>query len=242
MGRIIERDRSIIPALDMSWYDLGEVVAATARIDAIGAYKIGFFPVFTGGLTSTVMSVKDILRNKDDVEKPVIYDHQKAGTDIPATGKNFADAMAWAKVDAAILFPQAGPETEKAWIEALQERDIGVIVGGWMTHKAYLSTDGGYIDADRVLDIYLLAADLGVADFVVPGNQPDAIRQIKESLEGRNVEPTFYSPGLVAQGGDISESAKAAGDRWHAIVGRGIYNAGGFEEMHEAAVKYGSQL
>jgi orotidine-5'-phosphate decarboxylase len=42
----------------------------------------------------------------------------------------------------------------------------------------------------------------------------------------------FYSPGLVAQGGSITEGAKVAGDSWHAIVGRGIYQQ---QDMKKAA-------
>ena len=42
----------------------------------------------------------------------------------------------------------------------------------------------------------------------------------------------FYSPGLIAQGGNITKSAHAAGETWHAIVGRALYNA---KDIHNAA-------
>ena len=61
----------------------------------------------------------------------------------------------------------------------------------------------------------------------------------KAFLEARGIKPIFYSPGLIAQGGNITESAKAAGPRWHAIVGRGIYQE---SDMKKAALEHTSQL
>lgn len=49
----------------------------------------------------------------------------------------------------------------------------------------------------------------------------------------------FYSPGFVAQGGKIDDATKVAGTQWHAIVGRGIYQA---LDMRNAALEYTSQL
>ena len=45
--------------------------------------------------------------------------------------------------------------------------------------------------------------------------------------------PVFWSPGLVAQGGRITEAGEAAGARFHAIVGRGLYNPRNKENLDE---------
>jgi orotidine-5'-phosphate decarboxylase len=50
---------------------------------------------------------------------------------------------------------------------------------------------------------------------------------------------TFFAPGFVAQGGEITEAAKAAGKFWHAIVGRAIYEA---EDIRKAAEEMTSKL
>jgi len=50
---------------------------------------------------------------------------------------------------------------------------------------------------------------------------------------------TLYVPGFVAQGGMISEVAKVAGPRWHAIVGRAIY---GSHNIRSAAKEITNQL
>jgi orotidine-5'-phosphate decarboxylase len=214
MGKIIQRKRSIIPACDMSLEVYEEIVRDTADVEGIGGYKVGFFLGLDYGLPKIV----EMTRKYTD--KPIIYDHQKAGTDIPDMGKKFMDVCRRAGVDAVILFPQAGPETERAWIESALENDLGVIVGGLMTHPKYVRSEGGYLADEAIMEMYLNAADLGVTDFVVPGNRPEDIRRIRETLEERGISPTFYAPGFVAQGGEITEAAKVAGDSWHAIVGR----------------------
>ncbi|MBN1386157.1 orotidine 5'-phosphate decarboxylase [Candidatus Woesearchaeota archaeon] len=232
---IIKYQKSIIPACDVATLEeLRDLVKATHDVPGVGGYKIGF----ELGLPFSIPKVVETIREFTDL--PIIYDHQKAGTDIPATGKKFADAVRG--VDAVIFFPQAGPVTLEAWIKAAQEAGLGVIVGGEMTHKGYLETEGGYLRAGAPEEIYKLAASLGVKDFVVPGNRPERIGIYKKLLVGMGVEPVFYSPGLITQGGDIAEGAKAAGRFWHAIIGSGIYEKGTVEAMKEATRSYASQL
>jgi orotidine-5'-phosphate decarboxylase len=231
---IINRDRSVIPACDVPDQHAFEyIVAQTKDIDGIGGYKVGF----ELGLKYGLSRISEIVHSHSD--KPIIYDHQKAGTDIPNTGKNFARVCSDGGVDAVILFPQAGPETEKAWISAAHDAGLGVIVGGRMTHKAYAQSEGGWISDEGAMDMYRIAAKMGVNDFVVPGNKPDVIRKVRKIIEAERVVPVFYAPGFIAQGGDISESAKVAGDKFHGIVGRGIYEA---DDINAAALKLTSQL
>jgi len=215
---IIQTDRSIIPACDVGTITaLKQLVESTCSVEGIGGYKIGFELVIPYGMKMVVETIRAF------TDLPIIYDHQKAGTDVPFTGEKFARACKGA--DAAILFPQAGPETEKAWINALREAGFGVIVGGEMTHQMYLSSEGGFLRDDAPLEMYRVAVQNKVADFVVPGNKPERIRQYRELIEDMGTEPTFYSPGLVSQRGEITEAAKAAGKRWHAIVGRALYES-----------------
>ncbi|MBN2067629.1 MAG: orotidine 5'-phosphate decarboxylase [Candidatus Diapherotrites archaeon] len=234
MGKIIEADKSIIPACDVATLkELEELVKATAKVKGVGAYKVGFVLGLGFGLENVVKAVRK------HSNKPIIYDHQKAGTDIPEMGQGFAAVCKQAGVDAVIFFPQAGPATEKAWIEAAQAAGLGVIVGGEMTHPNYLKGDNGFIDDAAPKRMYATAIDAGVTDFVVPGNKPEKIVEYKEFFESKGIEPVLYSPGLVAQGGELTESAKAAGKRWHAIVGRGIYKA---EDRGKAAAELSSKL
>lgn len=230
---IINEPRSIIPACDVGAEHYEALLKETADLSGIGAYKIGFALSLSIGLPRAV----EIARRY--THKPLIYDHQKAGSDIPDTGRVFARVCREAGIDAVILFPHAGPETERAWIEYCRNENLNVIVGGLMTHKKFVRSEGGYIADEAVIELYVLAASLGVNDYVVPGNNPVAISKIRAMLERERAQPVFYSPGFVAQGGALRDAVEAAGHNYHAIVGRGIYAA---PDMRKAAMDLCMQM
>jgi len=232
--RIISYDKSIIPACDVPTLEEFEnLVKETSEIEKIGGYKIGFELSLGYGLEKVVETARK------HTSKPIIYDHQKAGIDIPETGKNFARVCKKAGIDTVILFPQAGPETERAWIYHSLNEGLNVIVGGRMTHPAYSQSEGGFISDEGALEMYRIAARAGINNFVVPGNKPEVIKKVREIVEAEGIDPVFYAPGFVSQGGKIEEAAKVAGEKWHAIVGRGIYQA---HDKKEAALEHTSQL
>ncbi len=221
---IIKLKKSIIPSCDVdSLGKLSKLVESTSSVKGIGGYKIGLELVIAFGMEKTVKAIRKITK------LPIIYDHQKAGTDIPEMGERFMQACRYA--DAVILFPQAGPETESSWIKSAQKAGMNVIIGGEMTHKSFLKSGGGFIDDNAPKRIYEIAASMGVTDFVVPGNKPDKCLDYKNIIESKIKNPVFYSPGLVTQGGSISELAGKL-NSWHAIIGRAIYEA---KDMKKAA-------
>jgi orotidine-5'-phosphate decarboxylase len=219
MRSIIEIERSIIPACDVEIDRYEEIVRETHDIEQVGAYKISAILALSVGLPTVV----EIARRY--TSKPLIYDHQKAGTDIPDTGKGFAAMLKKCGINAMILFPLAGPATQIAWTQSAQEADLPIIVGGYMTHERFCVSEGGYIDDAGIRKMYSNAASHGVRDYVVPGNKPAVIREIRSLLLANKLEPVFYAPGFISQGGNISEAASIAGPRWHTIVGRAIYEA-----------------
>ncbi|MBI4548309.1 MAG: orotidine 5'-phosphate decarboxylase [Ignavibacteriae bacterium] len=219
MAEIINIDRSIIPACDVNKEKFEDIVRETRDITQIGAYKLSAALGLSVGLPTLV----NIARRHTN--KPLIYDHQKAGTDIPDTGKDFATMLRDCGIDAMIIFPLAGPATQTAWIQSAQEVNLPVISGGHMTHERFLASEGGYIEDAAIEKMYTNSASLGVTDYVVPGNKPEVIKRIREILIASKVDPVFYAPGFITQGGSISEAALVAGPKWHAIVGRAIYEA-----------------
>ena len=226
---LIKLKKSIIPSCDVSSLEkLKELVEATSSVKGVSAYKIGFELVIPFGMKQVIKSIHDI------TDLPIIYDHQKAGTDIPEMGEKFMSACNG--VDAVILFPHAGPETERAWIKAAQKAKMHVIIGGEMTHEGFLAGNNGFIDDNAPARIYEIAGSLGVEEFVVPGNKPDKVMDYKRIIEKKIKNPVFYSPGLIAQGGSISELAKKL-ERWHAIVGRAIYDAKDMKKACEELAK-----
>ena len=228
---IIKLKKSIIVACDVDNLEkLSKLVTETCSVKSVGAYKIGFELVIPFGMERVVKAIRKITK------LPVIYDHQKAGTDIPEMGEKFMKACELA--DAVILFPQAGPETEVAWIKAAQQSKMKVIIGGEMTHQAFLKEAGGFIDDNAPKRIYEIAASMGVADFVIPGNKLEKAMEYVKIIKNKIKNPIFYSPGLITQGGSISGLARKL-DSWHAIVGRSIYEA---KNMKKAAEELAKEL
>ncbi|RLJ02813.1 MAG: hypothetical protein DRP11_02635 [Candidatus Aenigmatarchaeota archaeon] len=224
------RGRSLIVACDVSMELFKRILRETYDMDEVGGYKLGFYLGLRYGLKEVVEVAREF------TDKPLIYDHQKAGTDVPHTGELFAKVCSDAGVDSVILFPQSGPETLKEWIRAAQEEGLGVMVGGLMSHKGYLKSEGGLIDDESMMKIYTEAAELGVRGFVVPGTRIDWIKKISVTLKDFN--PTYFIPGLFRQGGSVEEVGKIL-DSFHPIIGREIYES---DNIRETVSKIYSQL
>lgn len=195
----MDKIRKIIPALDVT--DLKRIEQLIEAIDSqeiIYGYKVGFSLGLTHGLPKVVETIRKYSN------KPIIYDHQKAATDIPDTGKLFAQTMKDSGIDEVILFPQAGPATLEAWVKAVQDQDMEVIVGGIMTHPKFVVSEGGFIHDEAVIEMYQKSFGLGVNSFVVPLTKPDAVKKLYQEA-GLDENCVFYSPGFGKQGGDAAQ-------------------------------------
>lgn len=223
------KSKSIIIAADIPFSRLSKLIKETCSIKGVGGYKIGFELGLEKGLPQIAHEIRKYTK------LPIIYDHQKAANDIPEFGKKFAGVCKKGGVDMVILFPFAGPKTEREWIRACKEEGLGVIVGGEMTHDQFSQEEGGYISRESSDEIYEIAAKEGVVDFVVPGNKIERITHYKKLLDKMlgNNSFVFYSPGFITQKGEVSEYAKVAGNFWHAIVGRGITEADNIKKTTE---------
>lgn len=226
---LFEISHGIIVACDVKSVDeLKQLVLSTTDMEGIVGYKLGFLLGLRYGLSDVVSLIKD---NSD---LPVVYDYQKAGTDIPDMAEDFAQLMRSCSVDSAIIFPQAGPKTQEAFTLALKRHGVVPMVGGEMTHPQYLIKDGGYIRDNAPEEIYSRAAKLGVEYFIVPGNKPDAISKYAELLAAAN--PKFCFPGIGRQGGDMQQAFRACqGFDAYAIIGSAIHKA---SDMRTAAKKF----
>ncbi len=212
-------DHGVIVACDVKTLDdIRNLVEATSGIKGIVGYKIGFILGLSYGLKNVVSLIRQ------NSELPIIYDHQKASTDIPEMGSEFASVMKSAGVDSAIIFPQSGPATQESFIKALLAEGIVPMVGGEMTHKAYLAKDGGYIRDNAPEEMYTNGAKAGAEFFIVPGNKTDAIKKYSELLS-KLTKPRFCFPGIGRQGGDIEAAFEACGTSAYAIIGSSIYKA-----------------
>jgi orotidine-5'-phosphate decarboxylase len=234
MSDLIRSNKTVIVAADTeAIVDFRKLLEATKDIAGIGGYKLGMLM----GLEGIGWSVAKI-REKFTGKFPVIYDHQKAGNDIPEMGGPLARKLKSSGIDAAILFPFAGPATQKEWTKACQGEGLTVLTGGIMTHPNFLVSEGGYISDDAPERIIKMAIELGVTDFIAPGNKVpwvDKIRSWAEEALGTDGF-TINAPGFIKQHGVLSDCAKVAGNRWHAIIGTAIYGKPTVEEMKQAAI------
>jgi len=235
--RIIDTKKSVIVAADISNFaELRDLARAVKGVPGIGGFKIGFRMAFKDILTAV-----RIIRWNHRSDIPIIYDHQKAGNDIPDMGRGFAEDLKGAGVDAVILFPFAGPVTQEVWTKDCFNVGLQVLTGGMMTHPKFLVSEGGYIANDAPEKIFRLACQLGVNHFVVPGNKLRWLNFLRRILVRELGKDGFvlYAPGFITQKGDISECGKSAGNEWHAIVGSAIYKA---KDMREVAINITEQI
>lgn len=218
---LFEREHGVIVACDvLSLERFGELIKSTHHIEGIVGYKVGA----TLGLSYGLGTLAGIV--KEYCSLPLIYDHQKAGTDIPRMGEKFAEVCSSGGIKSMIIFPQAGPETEKAFIKAIFDREMVPMVGGEMTHPAYLEKEGGFIKNDSPGRMYEIGARNGVEYFILPGNRYDAIEKYNEFLSEITPAPRYCMPGIGSQGGKIEKVFSILeGHSAYAIVGSAIYGS-----------------
>jgi len=213
--------RGIVLAADVeSLPELRSLASLSVGVPQVAGIKVGFSLALRHGLPAVVAAVKNV------TALPVIYDHQKAATDIPAMGHPFAEVCREAGVSGVILFPQAGPRTLEAFAAAVIEKKMTPIVGLTMTHPAYLQKDGGFISDTAPDEIAAIARNLGVRSFVLPGNKAEVIARYGKGPLLPIAPAEILMPGIGTQGGSLAEAFKAADPhRPFAIIGSAVYKA-----------------
>jgi orotidine-5'-phosphate decarboxylase len=237
---VFSLDRGIILACDVDNLDvLTSLIEGSRFQKGVVGYKIGFSLALRFGLRKAA----EAIRSSTDL--PLIYDHQKGGTDVPQMGEPFARCCVEAGINGVIIFPHAGPETLRAFVEAIGRQSMVPIVGVVMTHAAYLSSQGGFISDEAPSKICSLALDMGVEHFVLPGNRPEYLRRYSQEISSKtSAKVSALMPGIGAQGGQIRQAFESTNlSRRYAIVGSAIYAAAeplkALEEFTSEVLKYG---
>lgn len=227
--------RGIVLAADVDSIERLESLAQVAENrPQVVALKVGVTLALRIGLPRVVSSARRL------VPLPIIYDHQKAGTDVPEMGKPFAQACAEAGVDAIILFPHAGPRTLEAFVSAAFDVGLIPIVGLEMTHPAYLQSQGGFMVDSSPDTICTRAVELGVTHFVVPGTKINVIRRFAARLAATNTDSSILAPGVGRQGGSLTAVVEAARPlNAYPIIGSAVYAA---ESPQEALLGFVKEL
>jgi orotidine-5'-phosphate decarboxylase len=231
----IKRTTGIILAADVfTLEELRRFVQTGAGFPEVVAVKVGFTLGLKYGLPKVVEAVNEV------ANLPVIYDHQKAGTDIPQMGKPFAQVCRDSGVQGVIFFPQAGPRTLEGFVMAAFDAELIPIVGLVMTHAAYLKSEGGYIVDEAPERMADTAVGLGVSDFVLPGTKPEIVKRFATGSLSHVKMASIMMPGIGSQGGSLVDAFHAAKPhRRFAIIGSAIYGA---KEPKAALQGFGQEM
>jgi|SRR6056297_1915146 len=211
----------IVPALDSPDLDeVRRVVEASTGVEGVVAYKLGLTMVLRYGLAEAVRVLREV------TELPILYDHQKAGPDVPDMAGKFCALAREAGVDGLILFPLAGPNAVDGFAGGAIEHGLLPVVGGDLPLPDYNVAGGGYVADDALERIFERAADIGTRDFIVPGHKAEKVRRHAEWLQANVQAPRLFIPGIGALGGTIEGTfAAAEGCHTYAVVGRAVYAA-----------------
>jgi orotidine-5'-phosphate decarboxylase len=231
---LFNRTHGVIPACDVETLDaLRRLIDATAAADGIVGYKLGLTGVLQLGLAGVVELVRE------HTHLPLVYDHQKAGPDIPDMAAKFSRLCREAGVQGLILFPLAGPTAVQSFVGGSLEQGLVPIVGGALPLPDYLASGGGFVADDGPERIFHQAAALGADHFVVPASDARVVRRYVGQLRERVARPSLVMPGIGALGGSIGAAfAEVAGCSAYAIVGRAIYRS---PDPAEAARRLGGE-
>ncbi len=218
---VLRTTHGIVPALDMeSLDDVRRVVEQTTRVEGVVAYKLGLTCTLRLGLSAATQALRSV------TDLPIIYDHQKAGADLPDMAAKFARTCKEAGVDALILFPVAGPTGVKAFVGEALANGLLPVVGGDLPLPDYNAAGGGFLVDDALASIVEQSAAMGATHFVVPAIDGAKIRHIESLLLKQMKSPALFLPGIGSLGGSIDDAFSAAPScHAYAIIGRAVYDA-----------------
>jgi orotidine-5'-phosphate decarboxylase len=212
----------IVVSLDVESAEaLKGVLDKTSPLPQVSGFKLGALCSLTVGLAEAVRVIRSY------TDKLVVYDHQKAGNDIPNITARLVRLAAESGVTGFIMFPFAGPEVLRAGVNEGRARGLTMIVGAHMTHPSFIEEDGGFVPNALPMKVFDCALGLGVKDFVLPGNRPGIAASYAGYIEAKVDSPAFWTPGIGRQGGSIASLARSlpAGTRIIPIVGSSVYEA-----------------
>lgn len=227
----LRKPPSIIPSLDLNLEGATDLLGELADVEEkIAAYKMSSLQIMEKGLEEVVEEIRAY------TNLPLIYDHQKACTDIPPIVKNQVDAVASLGIDSFIAVPQgAGSKSLESFVKASKENKIIPVVLLEMTHPGA----NDYLKKNTPSKVFDRAVKLGVKHFVVPGNKTEKINQYRCWADKEDKKIKLLSPGIGAQGGTAESAVKTGVD--YPIIGRAIYTsekpAEAVEKIYDACKK-----
>lgn len=155
-----------------------DILSITKDLDYVVGYRLGASPVIRNGLKDIAAMIKS------QVSKPLIYDHQKFGNDLPEIcSGDILDDIKDSGVDGIVVLPLSGREVLKSIVNKCNEINLLPIVCGDLSYSGYFSSEGGYIESEIQQKIYLDAASLGVSHLIMSCNHLERIKIFCHQLD-----------------------------------------------------------
>jgi orotidine-5'-phosphate decarboxylase len=228
-GIIIECNFSGIDKLEA-------IVEATNDLDFVVGYKVGA----ELAISSRIKDIVDTIKKYTNL--PVIYDHQKFGSDDPMfSGGSFLETLKNAGVNGLIIFPHGGVGSLEAAIRKCIDLGILPIIGGDMVHEGYTEEEGGYIDNAAPQKMYIDGANFGAKHFVMPCTRLDRMRIYCHRLGNMVNNPILFITGVGIETCDDLVKACEIVKQYHSyvIIGREITDE---KDYRKAAEKIWKKL
>lgn len=222
----------LVPALDVdSVDDMLRIVEKTCAVEGMAGYKLGLTGALRVGLMAAIQAIRRLTK------LPILYDHQKAGPDMPDMAGKFAKLCKDCGADGLVLFPVAGPQAVRSFVGETLKHGMIAAVGGHIPVPDYVIGGGGFMADDVIHRIAAIAAEVGARHFILPANDADRIhRHVAWSM--RVVKsPAVFLTGFGPLGGKIEDAFAAAEGcpARFAIVGRNVCAA---PNPHDAARRF----
>jgi len=148
-----------------------DIVAVTQELDYVAGYRLGTRPVIKNGLRDITTLMKK------NTSKPIIYDHQKFGNEIPEiySGGILGDIKDCG-IDGIIILPLTGRKVLESIVKKCNKINLLPVVCGDLSYWGYFSSEGGYIENNTQQKIYIDAANLGISHLIMSCNRIDRIK------------------------------------------------------------------
>ncbi|MCL4378733.1 MAG: hypothetical protein M1409_10240 [Actinobacteria bacterium] len=151
--------------------NIEDIVAITKEFNYIAGYRLGTRPIIKNGLRDIVNLIKK------QTSKPLIYDHQKFGNEIPEICSGcILDDIKDSGIDGIVILPLAGKKVFESIINKCNKINLLPVVCGDLSYPGYFSSEGGYIDNNTQQKIYIDAANLGVSHLIMSCNRIERIK------------------------------------------------------------------
>lgn len=157
------------------------------NLEAISSFLIGINCLLEFNLENIVEVIKEF------GDKEIILDLQGLNISEESKIKNIFSKLAFNKVKKVIYLPVYGPEILRKYYRISYDRNIELIINGFLDNSGYFASENGYIQDRALIDSYIQASLLGIRNVLIPGNNTRRAKRIINIFETYSKgSPTVY--------------------------------------------------